>query len=70
MEIEPDRPFVRTMRSLILEIPPLWSQPSLKPDEHPSDKELENSAAAEPELHLSRNRQTYIGRQQEKEIGD
>ena len=68
--IEPDRPFVRTMRSLILEIPPVWAQPQLKPDERPSDKELEDAAKAEAKLYLKREKQTYTERYGEMELGD
>ena len=58
------------MRSLILEIPPLWSQPSIKPDERPSEKELEDSATAEAKLYLERQKQTSAERYGEREIGD
>ena len=74
MAIEPDRPFARTMRSLILEIPPVWEQPSIKPDERPSDKELEDAAQAEAKLYLKREKETYIERYIERfgemEIGE
>ncbi len=68
--IEPDRSFVRTMRSLILEIPPLWSQPQLKPDKRPSDKELEDAAQAEAKLYVERQRETHNERYGEMELGD
>ncbi len=68
--IEPDRPFARTMRSLILEIPPVWAQPSIKPDERPSDKELEDAAKAEAKLYVERQRKTYTERYGEMEAGE
>ena len=68
--IEPERPFAQTMRSLILEIPPVWAQPSIKPDERPSDQELEDAAQAEAKLYLKREKQTYIEHSREREIGE
>ena len=71
IDIEPDRPFVQTMKSLILEIPTVWSPPQIitNSDPDPNIKEAAKEAECPGKITQYNSYMEQDG-QTEREIGD